>query len=457
MFIPTKQNKQTKQIKQTKQNKQNKQRKIATYHDLEHQFRLFWLEKARKLSFLDTFWNDISSNPIISDRIIQEHPTLPWEDMGLIYNNTITWDLFSERIEYALKLDRSSESYREKPRSLRDAEFRNSEAWRRNGLWKYLSEHPNVTPQAIASHPKASWDWYEIYQNPQFTLKDIQKHFITTKNPLEEKLVLSIATLNPNISFKYMISRPDIPWNFPELCSTEKVSISNIVEHPNLRWDGRNLSRNPNITLDFVKQTDDAIFDPDELEPIFNQQGQIQYSRFENIKPCIRLTWDWIQLSCNPAISLQEIEDNPTLPWDEQSLSNHPNLTLDFVERHPEKKWNWSNIQIVCRMSLSHLLRLCPPSELKWEYLSRNNCIGWDDIETYRDKPWNWKYILRNPMTRFRDQWIATKRLEWIAASRIHRWYRWVSYCPEFRFAQRRLLKELHSSDSPCEELTSTE
>lgn len=438
----------------------NKQNHKKSYQDLEYLFSLFWFEKAKKVSFLDTFWNHISINTNISDRIIRKYPDLPWEDMGLIYNNTITWDLLSERIDYALNLDLTSKSYQEKPRNLRDAEFLNSESWRRGGLWKHLSDHPNITPQAVASYPEVDWDWYEIYQNSNFTLNEIQKRFITTKDPLEEKLVLSIASCNPNIPFSYIVSRPDIPWNFSELCSSNKVTIDDILQYPNLRWDGRTLSLNPNITLDFVIRTDDRIFDPEEVDSIFNLRGHVQYSQFKSIKSCIRLTWDWDYLSCNPAISLQEIEDNPTLPWDFSKVSNHPHLTLDFVKKHLDKKWNWCNIQISCRLGrldLSELLRLCPTNELNWDYISLNKSIGWDDIETYRDKPWTWRNILRNPMTRFRDQWISAKRLEWIAASRIHRWYRWVSYCPDFSFARKRLLKELNSSDSPYEEPTSTE
>ena len=415
------------------------------YSDLEYAFGCYWLEMARKVSQCENRWDDISSNDNITDQMIRDHNHLPWEDMGLIYNHSISWDLLRDRIQYSWSLDVQSLEYKNKSRIVRDAESKNHRVWKNGGIWKYLSEHPSICPEAIDEFPEVPWDWYEIYQNQNFDLKEIKARFIQSGSLLEEKLVLSVATLNPSIPFSYIKTRSDVPWNFRELCACKKITIDDIKTHPNLYWDAKNMSRNPNINLDFVIQTYDNLI-PDDA-PIFKPSGHVNHSQFSDINICLWFDWNWFYLSSNPAISLQEIDDHPELPWDDEGLSSHPELTLQYVENHPEKKWNWANIQIQCKLELDHLLRICPRHELKWNHISSNHSIGWDDVFKYPSKPWDWHNLLRNPMTHYRGRWIQEKRVEWIAAHRIHRWYRWVSCCPDFTFARKKILKELHSSD----------
>ena len=55
----------------------------------------------------------------------------------------------------------------------------------------------------------------------------------------------------------------------------------------------------------------------------------------------INRQWWWQYLSCNPAISLQDIIDYPELPWSWTTVAQHPELTWEFVILHKDKYWSW--------------------------------------------------------------------------------------------------------------------
>ena len=78
-------------------------------------------------------------------------------------------------------------------------------------------------------------------------------------------------------------------------------------------WDYTTLSRNPNLTVQFVKDNPQA-------------------------------DWNWHCISWNIAISLNDIKNNPTLPWTYDAISYNPNLTMQFIKDNPQENWDWSFI-----------------------------------------------------------------------------------------------------------------
>ena len=71
--------------------------------------------------------------------------------------------------------------------------------------------------------------------------------------------------------------------------------------------------------------------------------------------------------------------------------------------------------------------------------------ITWDIIKNNPDKPWNWDSIPRNTMEKGRDKWINDYRLRIIKALQIQKHWRYYSCNPEFKLAQKLLLR-LHGS-----------
>jgi hypothetical protein len=53
--------------------------------------------------------------------------------------------------------------------------------------------------------------------------------------------------------------------------------------------------------------------------------------------------WDWTQLSRNPEITPEFVEKHPEMPWvwGEYGLSMNLSITLDFIEKHIHGPWDW--------------------------------------------------------------------------------------------------------------------
>ena len=53
---------------------------------------------------------------------------------------------------------------------------------------------------------------------------------------------------------------------------------------------------------------------------------------------------NWYNISYNPNITMEIIENNPDKPWDWYDISYNPNITMEFIEKYPEKPWHWANV-----------------------------------------------------------------------------------------------------------------
>ena len=119
------------------------------------------------------------------------------------------------------------------------------------------------------------------------------------------------------------------------------------------------LSRNPNITMELVKDNPD--------------------------KP-----WDWQYLSYNPNITMEIVNANPDKPWNWSCLSENPNITWEFVNANPDKPWYW--------YGLSKNL-LTKERELFMEKKLREHMAAFK-IQTY------WRRAHYNPKYKFCQEWV---------------------------------------------------
>ena len=80
-----------------------------------------------------------------------------------------------------------------------------------------------------------------------------------------------------------------------------------------------------------------------------------------------------------------------------------------------------------------------------WFMVSHNPNITWEFIQNNPDKEWDWGAISNNDMRLWKKEWISQRRLEHIKALQIQRHWRHYSCNPEYKLAQRMLLKLLES------------
>ena len=53
---------------------------------------------------------------------------------------------------------------------------------------------------------------------------------------------------------------------------------------------------------------------------------------------------DWNNISYNPNITMEMIENSPEKPWNWSAISQNPNITMEMIENNPDKPWNWNLI-----------------------------------------------------------------------------------------------------------------
>ena len=127
---------------------------------------------------------------------------------------------------------------------------------------------------------------------------------------------------------------------------TEKNELIRILEaFPEKPWNWEKLSRNPNITMEFVSHHLD--------------------------KP-----WIWKYLSSNPGIKMEDISQHMDKPWNWLYLSINPNITMEDVLNHPEIRWNW--------------ILLSRNPNITMEFISQHLNPSLSDDEIDSSEAWNW-------------------------------------------------------------------
>ena len=52
--------------------------------------------------------------------------------------------------------------------------------------------------------------------------------------------------------------------------------------------------------------------------------------------------WHWHRLSRNPNITLEFIQNNPDKHWNWRNVSTNLNITWEIIQNNPDKPWDWS-------------------------------------------------------------------------------------------------------------------
>jgi hypothetical protein len=133
----------------------------------------------------------------------------------------------------------------------------------------------------------------------------------------------------------------------------------------------------------------------DRLDFITNCNYNYSFERVVTIS-CIlenpELPWNWNFVSKNSGITLSDILAHPELPWDWEAFSENPNITLEDILNNPKKPWNWKNISRTLNVKIKDVLKH-PQFPWKWGLLSQNPNISLQDILKHPKIPWNYKIV----------------------------------------------------------------
>ena len=386
---------------------------------LRDAFAEHWLSQARRWigdSRDDKIWSHVSSNPIITPSVLRAHPELPWQNFALVFNESMTWDVFLERIETLNQL----------------------------GSLRYLSEHPCMDPERARQAPRevwGNWDWVEIYSSPRMTLDRLEAVCRQASQPrLARHYILACGSAN--VPFAYILAHPEVPWNLSRRSAHDPHIQQHVQQAPGLAWDLSAMSENPHISLDFVQRTG-YVVDVLQVDCVFGPDGTVIEHQ---AMPLLQQgEWDWVGLSANPCMTLDDLA-REELPWEWAQVSMNPNLTWDFVMERLHYAWRWESLS--ANLPLERILADGTAHPWSDVGLSQHPQLGWDTVAAHPERQWNTAMLLSNTMPHYQERWMAATARTWCAARRLQRFARDVTCNPVFAAARR--IRSAAVADAPA-------
>ena len=343
-------------------------------------------------------------------------------------------------------------------------------------LWDFeqISKNKNITFEIVNSNPELSWDWNCLMENPNITPEFIleNKHL-----PWELSEFGYAMSENPNFTYdcikkyeSYLINDTEYLWSHPN------ITLDNLKHHER-KWYMVHMdhaSGNPNLTIKYVNERHcnlveneyapggwipnppETLLDDWDWDEVwrfikdftdFDQLG-VDYLSKERYRGYSQNGWGKDALSGNPNLPWKIIEKYHEQPWDWELLSKHPSVTWDNIVENPQFPWvekcflanpnlSWEFIQ-----SNEILYNLCL---FHGEEISLNPNITPHIVLGYPEIEWDINLLVKNHMEKGHDCWIREQRVIHIKAFQIQRHWRICSCNPEYKLAQRCLLR-LHGS-----------
>lgn len=294
---------------------------------------LYFLEKYPNKSWN---WKYIGRNLNLTIEFIENNPDLPWDEKDIFKRSGIKLETENHRTYKFNKRKYWNMSPIVKINEIKDYKDYN-----------YISENHDLTIDFIKDNIDEEWDWYKISKNPGIKMEDIQ-------NNLKLPWVWSQISRNPNLRIDFIKNNTNNLLRCPKttflqscdwtaISRNRGIKMEDIQNNPNLPWDFTlsGVVKNPNLTIDFVKLNSDkywlwfAVSENVSINDIINNPDE---------------RWEWDYISKSRKITMFDIENNSNLPWNWNFVSLNPNLTVGFYSKYinilyktfPNSTGNWN-------------------------------------------------------------------------------------------------------------------
>lgn len=239
-----------------------------------------------KVVELDYKWNFrfLSFNPGIKISDIENNPQLPWHWEGIMNNPNMKFDFYLKNSKKIRKY--KYQNWKILSKKITISDILDNPKIHKKIRWAISTSSSKIKLEDIINNPQLPWKYNFLSSNPNLTMK----------------FILDNIDANPrfvNLNTK----RYSLNWN--SLSFNPGIKISDITNNPDLPWNYRMISKNPNMNIKFL------------------------LNNFENL--------DIDSISSNPGITMLDIESNPDLPWNFEYISSNPNLTLEFFNKYNDK------------------------------------------------------------------------------------------------------------------------
>ena len=162
-----------------------------------------------------------------------------------------------------------------------------------------LSYHPDLTIDFIIKNMNLKWNWEIVYNR--------------FGNPHKYIKLNNIDVLSNVITISEIVDNVD--WNWSNLSKNKNITLNYIDSNLHLPWNWNTLSENQNITIEFIVKH-------------------------------IKKPFNWNLLSKHPNITMDHITSYKTFPWNYGYVSSNPNLTINFIIHNFDKNWNVYELSI---------------------------------------------------------------------------------------------------------------
>ena len=280
--------------------------------------------------------------------------------------------------------------------------------------WNYwtLSKNPNIIEEFILKYPNKNWDIKYLINNNKITDFIILSKF--------KKITQGIINRYPNKpwDWEWLIKNTDI--------NVEKYISFNLIEKYQYKWNYYLLSKNPNITKEFILKypyknwnklyliKNNKINNNNILNKIKNIIIMIQgiFYLIKNIKFKFEYNNGSIKLSIFQKFTEEFILKNLYFNWDIdyliknnkitnfKALSKFKDINQETIDKYPNKQWDWEWLIENTDISVEKYIQfdLIKKYPYKWncQNLSKNPNITEDFILKYPYQNWNIKYLIKN-------------------------------------------------------------
>jgi hypothetical protein len=304
----------------------------------------------------------------------------------------------------------------------------------RSTLWDWdgLSENPNISLNDMFNNPNKPWDFKF---KAATKVKNFKEEVLNRMEFWRESAFALSSNLNITMDDIRLGIKYGWRWRYDQLSKNPNVTvdfvektIENNNPYLNGYWQFNELSKNPNITIDFVKKYyKKKSNEVDELDLSKNSHEYFNFNYLTN----------------NSAISLQDMMDNPQLPWCKIALAKKPNVDFEFVATQLEEPNNAFQNKMIYESYLYNnnftLNDVLNNSTKPWnmELITIHSKITLDDIYDHFDElKWDFYHLQKNPNATFQDVfhhklskkmaengkgWSGMVRSEW-SNSLFNRW-----------------------------------
>ena len=184
-----------------------------------------------------------------------------------------------------------------------------------------------------------------------------------------------------------------------------------VLDNKNFCWNWSNLSKNPGITIEDIQNNM-------HLEWNTFAISEREDLTWDYIKQYIDKPWffDWYYISKSKCVTWEHIINHIDKPWDWDGISENPNITFDIIKKNINYKWNWTYINMY------------------------NKNMSWEIVNNNPNYPWNIEHLLLNSMTYGKERWIHKHRIEIIKARIIQRYWRQCISNPQYNLCKKIIL-----------------